>query len=316
MEAFATLENETQGDGAVPRGVVCGTGFEDRPQLLARIAERWRLLGNTPEIVAAMKDPERFASLCREIDVPHPEIAMELPTDPTDWLVKRRGGAGGSHVATARDGAVQAKREYFQRRVCGTPVSALFLADGRDATILGFSAQWAAPTERQPFRYGGAARPATLAPALRDALAAAVHRIARASALVGLNSADFLVDGADFRLLEINTRPSATLEIFEPPEESLFALHVAACEGALISMPPALAGAAASAIVYAREDIASFPALAWPDWAADRPRVGSKVGADEPLCTVNAAAPTLEEAKALVTERLETVLAWTRARMS
>src|SRR5215470_3777102 len=49
LEALAT--------GQQPIGVVCGTGFEDRPQLLARIAERWRLLGNDPHVVATVKDP-------------------------------------------------------------------------------------------------------------------------------------------------------------------------------------------------------------------------------------------------------------------
>src|SRR5690348_3818248 len=43
MAAFETLSAARQ-----PIGAVWGTGFEDRPQILARIAERWRLLGNEP----------------------------------------------------------------------------------------------------------------------------------------------------------------------------------------------------------------------------------------------------------------------------
>ncbi len=41
-------------------GVVYGAGFEDRPELLARIAERWPLLGNDAETVACIKAPESF----------------------------------------------------------------------------------------------------------------------------------------------------------------------------------------------------------------------------------------------------------------
>src|SRR5438105_1712106 len=33
-------------DGLQPCGVVCGTGFEDRPHLLARLAQCWRIFGN------------------------------------------------------------------------------------------------------------------------------------------------------------------------------------------------------------------------------------------------------------------------------
>src|SRR5256885_13595725 len=29
-----------------PSGVVCGTGFEDRAELIARMAQRWRVFGN------------------------------------------------------------------------------------------------------------------------------------------------------------------------------------------------------------------------------------------------------------------------------
>ena len=96
---------------------------------------------------------------------------------------------------------------------------------------------------------------------MADVLTQAVERLAQAIPLIGLNSADFLVDGDEFRLLEINPRPGATLDIFEPAEGSLFALHIAACEGELRAAPPCIDGARAAAIVYAERDIASFPAL-------------------------------------------------------
>jgi predicted ATP-grasp superfamily ATP-dependent carboligase len=163
-------------------------------------------------------------------------------------------------------------------------------------------------------------RPAAPAPGIADALAAAVQRLMQVIPLVGLNSADFLVDGDEFRLLEINPRPGATLDVFEPAEGSLFALHVAACEGELSGTPPRFDGACAAAIVYAERDIAAAPAMQWPDWTADRPHPGTAIKAGEPLCTVKAAAATAAAAKARVDERLALVLAMvhdrTHARMS
>ena len=41
-------------------GLVYGAGFEDRTYLLAKAAERWRLLGNGAEIVERVKDPAVF----------------------------------------------------------------------------------------------------------------------------------------------------------------------------------------------------------------------------------------------------------------
>jgi predicted ATP-grasp superfamily ATP-dependent carboligase len=290
-----------------PAGTVCGTGFEDRPEILARVAERWRLLGNSAETVARIKDPLAFAALCRGCAIPHPQTSLSPPDDGRGWVAKRRGGAGGTHVRCAETtGNEQA--DYFQRRVDGTPVSALILADGRRTMVLGFSAQWSAPSPTRPFRYGGAVRPAALTPELAAAMSAAIARLVAAVPLVGLNSADFLIEENSFWLLEINPRPGATLDIFEPADTSLFALHMAAIRGALPERAPLLSGAAAAATVYAPHHIPSVPAIDWPHWAADRQNAGTSVSAGEPICTVVAHAPEAVAAKALVEERAAAIL--------
>ncbi|HEY0441421.1 MAG TPA: ATP-grasp domain-containing protein, partial [Xanthobacteraceae bacterium] len=298
--------------GAAPCGLVWGTGFEDRPNLLARLAERWPLLGNTADTVKLVKDPMRFAELCASLDVAHPETRLSRPTNLAGWLRKRQGGAGGSHIRRA-DASAEGSGFYYQREVAGTPVAALFLAHGGEAVVLGCSTQWCDPTPLQPYRYGGAVRPAPLPPAMHSRLADAVQRLAAALPLVGLNSADFLLDGSDVWLLEVNPRPGATLDIFEPPHQSLFALHVAACGGDLPVRAPSLAGAAASAIVYAQLNIPRLRATHWPDWVSDRPHAGPPIRAGEPLCTVHAIAATAAEAKKLVSERLAAMQALTQA---
>jgi len=310
LDALAALAAPRQ-----PAGTVCGTGFEDRPELLARVAQRWRLLGNSPDTVARVKDPRAFAALCHACDVPHPATSTTAPADPSGWLAKRRGGAGGTHVTMAADGKTDAKPSYFQRRVVGTPVSALVLAAGGRAMVLGFSAQWSAPLPDRPFRYGGAVRPAALAPAMADALTDAVQRLVSAVPLIGLNSFDFLVDGGAFWLLEINPRPGATLDIFEPAGTSLFALHMAATRGVLPARPPMLSGAAAMAIAYAPHDIHVIPAMDWPEWTADRQTAGTTVKAGEPVCTVLASAHDADAAKDLVDRRTAAILAAVAARL-
>jgi uncharacterized protein len=307
-----TLEALSRGQN--PIGIVCGTGFEDRTQLLHCLAERWRLLGNGAEVVAKAKDPEFLSSVCVDSDVPFPEISLTKPAIRDDWLIKRKGGAGGTHVRSASQSSSINGQVYYQRKVSGTPVTAAFLADGERATILGYSAQWPSPTPRQPYRYGGAVRPAGLVPRTSDLLSTVVHRIAAAMSLVGLNSADFLVDGERFWLVEINPRPGATLDIFETAEDPLFAQHVAACTGRAAKRPHYPSGATAAEIVYAQNDILSVPALDWPDWTTDRPLAGSTIKAGEPVCTVHARGPAAASARALAGQRRETVLSWTRAR--
>lgn len=309
IEALQTLSR-----GQNPAGVVYGTGFEDRTWLLQRLAEHWRLLGNRAEVVAKAKNPELLSALSADFGIPFPEISLLQPSNLNGWLVKRKGGAGGAHVRPASRSRDMRGEIYFQRKVSGVPVAASFLADGERATILGFSSQWSSPTPRQPYRYGGAARPARLTPRITDSLAAVVRRITAAISLVGLNSADFLVDGEHSWLLEINPRPGATLDIFETAGGSLFAQHVAACSGGLITGSHYPRGAKAAEIVYAEDDILSLPMLDWPDWTTDRPCAGSTIKAGEPLCTVHADSSAAAGARALAEKRRETVLAWLRPR--
>jgi uncharacterized protein len=289
-------------DGSDCAGIVCGSGFEDRVDLLGNIGKRWPLLGNPPNTIARIKDPVDFAATCRVANIPHPETSLVPPVDLTGWLIKRIGGAGGWHVtfadkSEARDGI------YFQRRVKGQPISAMLLGDGSSVLVLGFSTQWTAPTPLYPFRYGGAVRPAPLPTDVRRAIIDAVQSLVAIMPLVGLNSADFVVDGDAIQLLEVNPRPGATFDLFEPDGGSLFALHVDACRGTLPRPPPSYRGAMAGAIVYAQRDIAAAPALDWPEWTADRPPAGIRIESEQPVCSVFARGETAVEARQLVDQR-------------
>jgi predicted ATP-grasp superfamily ATP-dependent carboligase len=307
IEAFEELAASRQ-----PAGVVCGTGFEDRPHLLAAIARRWSLLGNSAETVERIKDPLAFAVLCHSCGIPHPETSVVAPTNTDCWLVKRRGGAGGWHVRAA-NGHSTIPGFYFQRRVDGLPVSALVLANGVRAVVIGLSMQWSSPTPSRPFRYGGAVRPAIVGQRIAFAITHMVQRLTAALPTRGLSSVDFLVDGQQIWLLEVNPRPGATLDLFEPADQSLLALHVAACAGFLPRQPLRYDDAMASAIVYAEREVAQMPDRDWPEWTADRPSAGTSVRAGEPLCTVISRASTPERAKEIVLVRAATIQAMTNS---
>ena len=302
---FLMAACERLAEGRTLAGVVYGSGFEDRPALIEAMAKRWRLIGNPASIVSRLKDPLIFADLCREVAVPHPETRLERPADPWRWLARRRGGSGGGHIRSAEAEPAADAQTYFQRRVDGRPVSALVLADGARCAILGFSEQWA--QEGRCFRFAGAAQPAAIPVSVEQALAAAVGRFCARTPLVGLNSFDFLASNEGFWLLEVNPRPGATLDIFEPEHApSLFALHVAACQGEL-EPAPRLERASATQIVYAPCEIASTPRFAWPRWARDRQPAGSAVAEGDPFCTVVAGGATAADARRELAQRAATM---------
>ena len=303
---IATLEAVAQGEA--PCGLVYGAGFEDRAGLLEALARRWTLFGNAPRVVRSAKDPVRLAELCAALNIPHPKISARMPRDGRHWLVKSAGGSGGSHVAPAAAFRAEGEKIYFQRIAAGEPVSILFLGDAAKARVVGLSRQWAAPAPGEPFRFGGSLRPAGLSPALETRLWRAARAITAACGLRGLNSIDFLVEGSEYTLIEVNPRPGATLDIFEDRDGSLFRAHLDSCRGRLPRHPLDFAGAAAAGIAYARREIPSMPAIDWPSWAADRQKARSALRPHDPLCTIKARAAKPRRARALVDARTNLLL--------
>ncbi|SDM49744.1 Predicted ATP-dependent carboligase, ATP-grasp superfamily [Methylobacterium phyllostachyos] len=288
-------------------GLVLGSGFEDAPRLIGRLAARHRLIGASADTVGALKDPLAFAALCARLGVPHPAVATDPPPDPSAWLLKREGGSGGSHIRPATRSPAPSGY-YFQARVPGRPHALNILADGHRIRVLAVTEQWCAPSPIRPFRYAGAlARGAEDAPALParvvEAVAAGTERIVAATGLQGLASADLLVDGTDWWLTEINPRPGATLDILDRRGTPLFASHIAACLGPMPDPGAHPAGAAAAQICYADRELAPVPDLAWPDCVRDRPCPGSVVRRDAPLCTVLAEGADRAEVLALLETR-------------
>jgi uncharacterized protein len=289
--------------------LVYGGGFEARPALLAALGRGREICGNAPETLARLKDPGTFFALLDELGLPHPEVALRPPADPAGWLVKRIGGAGGSHVRPA-GGVEPAPGLYYQRHTDGRPVSALIAGDGEGGRLLGFSEQWPSPDgAAQPFRFGGAAQPAIVPPKVFAAIAVALFPLFRATGLRGLASLDLLVAENGFAVLEINPRPGATLDIFDGDgADSLFAIHVAACAGRLPARWRPPAAARALQVVYADRPFEVPAARQWPDWVADRPRGETRVERGDPICTVLAEATTAGAARRLVADRRARIL--------
>ncbi len=102
--------------------------------------------------------------------------------DQTHERVARQaqGRRGRKPYRGERNGARTKSRFITRSASKAASVSALFVANGREARVLGFSEQWTAPSKRSPWRYGGAVRPARLAAAASEAMVSAVERAASA----------------------------------------------------------------------------------------------------------------------------------------
>ncbi len=284
----------------LPAGVpvVYGSGLETQPELLARIADRYVLLGNSAETVAAIKDPARFFALLDRLGIAHPQTRLTPPAEREGWLMKKNGGSGGTHI---RAYATPVPGCYYQQWVEGTPVSLLFVAHEAGIDVVGCNEQWVAPAPGLPFRFGGAVGNAMFQQTVRQAMADAARTIAAAAGLRGLNSMDFMLRGDALLALEINPRLSASFDLYDIP--GLLDRHLAACQGLPVPPLPAVGGAKAQLIFYAGRELLVDETMVWPAWAADVPPSGIVCRSGEPLCSVLASAHDAEAAKALAFAR-------------
>jgi predicted ATP-grasp superfamily ATP-dependent carboligase len=286
-------------------GIVFGAGFDDRPQLLARLCAERRLYGNTPNTIAALKDPACFFRLLDEFGIGHPEVRFERPRRPKGWLAKRVGGMGGTHVVPAELQSGGSENIYYQRFEQGRSLSVVFLANGVRSHVIGFNEQWyAGRGHDNPFRYGGAVGGVRLSDALEYDIGAMLDDLVSTCGLLGLNGMDFLLNEDRVRVLEINPRPTSTFELYDADySDGLFARHLWACRGELPEeRPPALAHRG-SAIVFAERSFTFDRMHALPPWCSDVPEFGTLIAAGEPICCVHASGHSSEQAARELRER-------------
>lgn len=304
MEA---LESLAAGAPSPPVGLVLGAGFECNPRLIARLAERFPLIGNDAETVRRVKDPAQFFAVLDDLGIPHPETRLDPPDAPEGWLMKRIGGSGGLHIHVCPSKPRPDKRRYFQRHVEGEAISTLGLVSEKSAAFA-VSRQWTSPLARRPFRYGGAAGSLLLEPDLEARLIEMSLAVAEAFSLKGIVSFDYLVRDGEPALIEVNPRPGATLDVFDDAAGTLFKAHAEASRGgdpaALLAQewhPPV---ARAAAFLYADRGPLEVGDVDWPAWSADRPRPGSTIGRGQPLATVMAEGDALDDVQGTCVQRL------------
>lgn len=305
----ALLEALQARDSDQRMGLVLGSGFEGHPELLETLISQRRFYGNPPEVVQKVKDPKFFFPLLERLGLPYPAAIADGNVETAPLLVKGGGGCGGTHIRWYARGAALPKGHYLQRYVSGRSLSALFLANGDGAEIIGFSETWCAGCDAAPFRYGGAVSLSEPPTPMRRELSRTVASLTKAVGLKGLCGIDVLVDReARVWVLEVNPRPPASFELHEQ-EGSLFMRHVRSCMGgspAAMPQEPRL-GARAVAVYYAEQPTWVPASWRWPSWTADRTPPATWIGRGAPICTVFGQAASSWGAKRLALRRARRV---------
>jgi uncharacterized protein len=293
--------------------------LENAPRVLQQLQRDRPLWGNGEASLRRVRDPLWVRRVLHEAGFPTLPARLTLPprNSKNRWLRKPIASAAGLGIAWASHAPSQSGRggssdSYWQRHQEGIPVSALYLADDRGCRWIGSARQWIGlpgwPVE--PFQFCGAIAPARFPrPASRD-----VERIgtlfAERSPLRGLFGIDFVLQRERVFVVEINPRPTATLELQEwLLGESLLRRHTDVFRGIPLPLSepgfPETSRAAAKVILYApqagRTPAAEFwgeslrPSANFPE-IADVPQPNQPYVRGEPICTILADGPTAEDA--------------------
>ena len=300
MRQFLTLRLEDYA------GFLYGSLFDDAPDILAWIAKKILVIGNTAQLLRRVKGFEFFA-LLSSLNIQHPAVKLlKNDTDlfieqPEKWLVKQFGGTGGLHVKPALGQGNNG--DYLQQKIEGVPISLLFIADGEHVQTVGVNQQFVSATQALPYRFAGAVSQMVIAEEVKKDLENAAKQLTHSLGLRGCNSLDAIFDGERIWVLELNPRLSATFCLYP----NLIHAHLQACAGGLIELPEQ-ANALAQLIVYASTAIKIPADFIWPSDVMHVPNVDKNahylsIAQGEPVCTVLAESKTARVAQQLVYEK-------------
>ena len=289
-------------------GWVAGSGFEGAPQLLAAAPGGLELLGMPSESVRALRDARHFFGVLERLGLTFPAIRFEPPSQSVGWLAKRMGGTGGWHIRHASDADMHGADTYFQRIQAGASMSALFVADGRQACIVALNRLIVRRVGGCPYVYQGAIGPVRDC-ALQSRIDGILASLVPAFALRGLASLDFIAADGEPWLLEINPRPSATMALHARAwPQGLLHAHVESFRGRLPSAPSPQAGVRGTRVLFARRpyrvDAAVADALGRMADCHDVPAPGTRLVTAEPVCSVTAEAADEPATEQALTDRL------------
>jgi uncharacterized protein len=297
-------------------GWIAGSGFEGRPRLLAEGAQLLPLVGTPVSAVCRVRDPALFFDFLASHGIRHPPVrlgalARSLPDDGARWLVKDALGCGGWQVrrATPEQLAELPAQHYLQREAPGVPMSATFVANGRQAVVLGFNALTVRRFGTRPFVFCGVVGPVPLGALAASRVQAAVRALTTGFELRGLCSLDFMCDGDEIAVLEVNPRPPASLALYG---DGVMAAHVQACLHGVLPAPPTPTQVEGLEIVFARHggqvDAALAQRLASRPDTHDHPAAGLRFAAGDPLCSLSARGPDADAVRAALHQAREALL--------
>lgn len=276
-------------------------GLENYPRLVARVSRRHELLGTGEDALRQLRDPFELNRVLSAAGLLVPECRRADDRAATDagWLLKHRRSSGGLRVLPSNAPLeLRGPGWYYQQRVDGLAMAAVYVAADGHARLLGVTEQLLTGSGNRPFKYAGSIGPVDLSPCLQQTVIEIGRVLAANFALRGLFGADLIFDGDRVWTIEVNPRYTASVEILERAfGVNAVALQLAAYRGQpLCPIESRALRQFGKSVLYADRPwtiTAEFVqalknrnrAAPWPV-VADIPRAGTQIGVGQPMLTV------------------------------
>jgi uncharacterized protein len=288
--------------GIDAQSVAYVSNFENAPAAVEALARGRTLLGNTPAVLRRVRDPLALARAIPRLGAHTPAVRASAPraSDASSWLLKPRHSGGGHGIQRWSHGMAVPRSSIVQERVRGAAGSIIFVADGVRVVPLALTRQLSGDPAfgASGFAYSGSIlephHPALFANAFELASV-----VAKEFELRGLCGIDFIARGATPYAIEVNPRPTASMELVERATgSSIWLAHVAACTATRSASSLAAAAtpshAHGKAVLYARRPVVLGDTTHWlaRDDVRDIPAPGERIARGSPICTIFASGRT------------------------
>jgi len=293
-EGFFDWLAEAECDGWLYTGAL-----ENHPTLIDRLSTSQTLLGHTGDVVRRVRDPLELQTALTSAGLHFPETQLADQRQPANdgWLGKTSRGSCGSGVGVT-EGA-----NYFQRRITGVPLSAVFQGN----QLLGVTRQlvgerWTGAAE---FQYCGSIGPWPLSPVVQQQMLRLGEVLHSKFGLTELYGVDLLGDRNKIWTIEVNPRYTAAVEVVE----RAYGISVFGPTGG--QRPSSCCG---KVVLFANRPLVITEEtkggllqqagnIAWPE-IADIPAAGTKIAAGQPVLTLFAEADSCESVATRLQERV------------
>lgn len=277
--------------------VVYGSGLECYPATLEFLNQNLIVLGNTPDTFFAIQNKLKFFQTLTKLQIPFPETIFVPPVTKDDWLIKPMQGEGGSGMQRYKGLLNDSPDIYWQKYQAGIPISVLFVANGCDFKIIGFNKQFVTSLADNDFVFSGVINQPEISRRLVNRVSDWLSSLVDRFSLKGINSLDLIVNDQQCYVLEINPRPSASMQLYD---KNLLSVHIDSFRCRELTSVSKVRDYHGYQIIFAETDVCIRKNVLWPEWTADTPYAGAIINTATPICSIIARGKNEQQVKDLL----------------